>query len=455
MSNATMEGLKACISGRVLVPADPGFDAGREIWNAMHDRRPAVVVAAANAADVQASVCFARDQGLELAVRGGGHHIAGLASTEGGLLLSLAGMQAVEIDADAKTAWVEGGATWAAVDRAAQVHGLATPGGVVSHTGVAGLTLGGGFGWLARKYGLAADNLLAVDLVTADGQLVRADAAKHPDLFWALRGGGGNFGVAVAFTFRLHPVGPEVQFGPTLFALDDAPAVLRGWRDFCMNAPREACVWADIMTAPPFPFLPEAYHGQKVLGLMQCYLGGCEEAATVLTPMRAAAPPVGDAFGPMPYGTAQSMLDEIYSFGARNYWAAQNFETLSDAAIDLIVERSRALPTPESDTLICSLGGAIDDVAPDGTAYPHRGVQFAVTPGARWRDPADDARCIKWARDFQGALAGHSSRGRYVNFIADVGGTAGDAFGQNQQRLAGIKRAWDPQNLFRRNQNIA
>ncbi len=344
---SNLENLTDRISGKVLVPADQGFDAAREIWNAMHDRQPAVIVEAASAEDVQAAVDFARFHGLELAIRGGGHNIAGLASTDGGLLLSLAGMRAVTVDPAARTARVEGGATWAALDAAAQAHGLATPGGVVSHTGVAGLTLGGGFGWLARTYGLAADNLVSVQLVAANGSLLRASADENPDLFWALRGGGGNFGVAVAFEFRLHPVGPEVQFGPTVFALEDAPAVLRVWRDFCVSAPREACVWADIMTAPAFPFLPEAYHGQKVLALMQCYLGAAEEAERVLNPLRAAATPVGDAFGPMPYPAAQSLLDETYAFGARNYWAAQNFETLADDAIDLIVERSKDLPTPE------------------------------------------------------------------------------------------------------------
>jgi FAD/FMN-containing dehydrogenase len=436
----------------VFLPGDAGFDAARKIWNAMIDRRPSIIVEASGVADVMATVGFAREQNLELAVRGGGHNVAGKAATDGGILLSLARMRSVQVDPAVRLARVAGGAMLGDFDHEAQAFGLAAPGGVVSTTGVAGLTLGGGFGWLARKHGLAADNLVSVDLVTADGRLVRASDEENADLFWALRGGGGNFGVAVNFTFRLHPVGPEVLFGPTLYCVEDAPEVLKRWRDEALKAPREVCVWADILTAPPFPFLPEQYHGKQVISVLQCFAGDVRKGEAALAPFRNLSAPIGDMVGPMPYAAAQQILDETYAFGARNYWASANYRALSDEAIDTAITLAEVLPTAESDILFCMLGGAIDEVAPDATAYPHRGIGFFVTPGARWRNPEDDGRCLAWIRRAQIELGRRAEPGAYV--ITEPDGRSRDAYGANYDRLAEIKATWDPGNLFRLNQNV-
>lgn len=452
---AAIEALSDRLRGRLVGREAPDYDAVRAIWNAMIDRRPLLIAVCSGVADVIACVDFARDQGLPLAVRGGGHNIAGSALCDDGLVIDLSGLRAVRVDAVQKRAWVQGGALLGDLDHETQAFGLAAPGGVISHTGVAGLTLGGGFGWLSRQYGLAADNLLAVELVTAEGKLLRVSAQEHPDLFWALRGGSGNFGVATAFEFRLHPVGPEVLFGPTLYPLEQAATVLRNYAEAAPKLPREACAWASLMTAPPLPFLDPQYHGTKMVSVMQCYAGPPAEGEAALAPLRNFGKPAADAVMARPFTAAQSLLDPMYEHGLRNYWTSANFQNLDAGVIDRIVGLGEKLPTPQSDFTISLVGGAINDVAPSATAYPHRDAVFVLSPGSRWTEPAGDTACLAWIDDCRRMLAEESSGGAYVNFITESEGRERDAFGENYQRLAEVKRRYDPANLFRINQNVA
>ncbi len=452
---AAVAAFAARLRGRLVDRQAPNYDEVRAVWNAMIDRRPLLIAVCSGVADVIEAVTFARDQGLPLAVRGGGHNIGGSALCDDGLVIDLSQMRAVRVDAEAKRAWVQGGALLGDLDRETQAFGLATPGGVISHTGVAGLTLGGGFGWLSRKYGLTADNLLAVELVTAEGKLLRVSAQEHPDLFWALRGGGGNFGVAVGFEFRLHPVGPEVLFGPTLYPLDQAAAVLRNFRDVAPALPPEACAWADMLTVPPLPFLDPRHHGTRMISVMQCYAGAAGEGTAALAPLRGFGEPAADAVMARPYSEAQSISDGFFGHGLRNYWTSANYTTLSDYSLDAFVELAQRTPTPQSEVMIHLVGGAINEVAPDATAYPHRDAVFVLSPGARWSDPGDDETCLAWIADCRKALLEESDGGAYVNFIAEGAGREREAYGRNYARLAEVKRRYDPDNLFRINQNVA
>ncbi len=454
LDKAKIEDFGAGFRGPLVRAGDESYDTARAVWNAMIDRRPALIASCTGAADVVAAVNFARTKDLLVAVRGGGHNIAGTSVCDDGLLIDLSLMKAVHVDPKARTAHVQAGAHLADVDHETQAFGLAVPGGVVSTTGVAGLTLGGGFGWLSRLHGLVADNLLSVDVVTAEGVLVTPSADDHADLFWGVRGGGGNFGVVTSFTFRLHPVGPQVLFGPTVYRLADAPDVLRHYRAFAAEAPRACCVWADLLTAPPLPFIPAQYHGTKILTLMQCYACDLEEGERVLAPLRTYGEPIADAVGPMPFVAAQQLLDGACAAGARNYWTSQNLTALSDGAIDATVALAETLPTPQSDILISQLGGAINDVAPDATAYPHRDVAFVISPGARWFDSAQDDACMAWIGDCQRGLVGHGTGGAYVNFIAEKSGREQAAYGPNYDKLVALKNKYDPTNLFRLNQNV-
>ena len=440
--------------GEVLQEEDGGYDEAREVWNAMIDRHPALIARPTGAADVMTAVAFAHENDVLLSVKGGGHNIAGKAVADGGLMLDLSEMNDVRVDPETQTVRVGPGATLGDMDHETQAFGLAVPGGVVSTTGVAGLTLGGGFGWLSRKYGLAIDNLRSVDIVTADGELRHASDNQNEDLFWGIRGGSGNFGVVTSFEFDLHEVGPEVLFGPTVYRYDDAPDVLRHYREFTRDAPQECCVWVDSLTAPPLPFLPKDAHGTRVLTVMQFYTGELEEGEEVLRPLREYGTPIADAVAPTLYAAAQSMLDDLYAKGARNYWKAHNFTELTDETLDTIVEYGERLPTPESDILLHQVGGAINDVAPDATAYPHRDTEFIVTPGARWEDPTNDEECIAWIRECHDALADDATGGTYVNFEGESEGRERNAYGENFDRLVEVKNEWDPENRFRMNQNI-
>ena len=442
--------------GEVLLPHDDGYDRARTIWNAMIDKRPAMIARCVTASDVVRAVNFARDNGLELAVRGGGHHIAGNALCDGGLVIDLSPMKAVEVDARRRLVTVEGGALLADLDAATQAHGLATPVGINSTTGIGGLTLGGGFGWLSRKYGMTIDNLESAELVTASGEPVRASATHHAELFWALRGGSGNFGVVTRFEFRLHPVGPNVLSGLIVYPLSEATAVLQQYRDFAEKAPEDLTVWAVLRRAPPLSFLPADVHGQPIVALALLYAGEPTQGAALIEPLRRFGPLLGEHVGVQPYVAWQQAFDPLLTAGARNYWKSHNFSTLEDGLFDVVVESVGKMPSPHCEIFIAALGGATTRPALDSAAYPHRNARFVINVHGRWEHAADDASGIAWARDFFKAAAPFANGGVYVNFLsADEGERVRAAYGPNYDRLARVKRVYDPDNVFRMNQNIA
>jgi len=450
-----IEELKRNVSGQVVLPHDGAYDAARKIWNAMIDKHPALIVRCASTSDVVRAVNFARDNGLPLAVRGGGHNIAGNAVCDDGIVIDLSQMKAARVDPGARRVTIEGGATLADLDAATQAHGLATPVGINSTTGVAGLTLGGGFGWLSRKYGMTVDNLESAEVVTAAGKLVRASATEHPDLFWALRGGGGNFGVVTRFEFRLHAVGPDVLSGLIVYPVSAAKSVLRQYREFVAKAPDELSVWAVLRQAPPLPFLPAEVHGKGIIALALLYAGDPKLGEPLIDPLRKFGTPVGEHVGVQPYTAWQQALDPLLTPGARNYWKSHNFTTLKDGLFDTVVEYIETLPSPQCEIFFAALGGATTRPAPASAAYAHRDVQFVMNVHGRWENSADDERCIGWARDFFDASAPFASGGVYVNFLtADEGDRVRTAYGPNYDRLAKVKRTYDPTNLFRVNQNI-
>jgi FAD/FMN-containing dehydrogenase len=450
-----IEELKRGFEGEILLPGDGAYESARKIWNAMIDKRPAVIARTATVSDVVRGVNFARDNGLLLAVRGGGHNIAGSAMVDDGLVIDLSQMKAARVDPTRRRVTIEAGATLADLDAATQAHGLATPVGINSTTGIAGLTLGGGFGWLSRKYGMTVDNLESVEVVTAAGEVVRASATEHPDLFWALRGGGGNFGVVTRFEFRLHPVGPDVLSGLIVYPLSAAKSVLQQYRAFVANAPEELAVWAVLRQAPPLPFLPESVHGQEMLALALLYAGDPKQGEPLIEPLRRLGTPWGEHVGVQPYVAWQQAFDPLLAAGARNYWKSHNLATLQDGLIDAVIASVEKLPSPQCEIFFGAIGGATTRPAPTAMAYANRDAQFVMNVHGRWDDPADDQRGIAWARDFFQASAPFASGSAYVNFMtADEGERVRAAYGPNYDRLAQVKRQYDPENLFRMNQNI-
>jgi FAD/FMN-containing dehydrogenase len=453
--DAAVEELRGGIRGEVIVPGDANYDEARAVWNAMIERRPAVIVRCRGAADVCRAVRFARYSGLRLAVRGGGHNIAGNAVCDGGVVIDLSLMRSVRVDPAARTARVEAGCTLRDVDHEAQAFGLAVPVGINSTTGIAGLTLGGGFGWISRSLGLTIDSLLSADVVTAEGELVHASGTDHPDLFWAIRGGGGNFGIVTSFEFRLHPVGPQVYAGLVVHPLEHAPAVLRFYREFNRTAPEEMVCWFVMRQAPPLPFLPEEWHGREILALAICYSGDGDGAA-VSAPLREFGSPVGAHTGPMPFTAWQQILDPLLTPGARNYWKSHDFTELSDGLIDVLVSAARTIPDPQTEIAFAELGGAVGRVPDGATAYGHRNAEYVINVHGRWADPAKDQACIAWARGLFDAAAPYATGAVYVNFLTqDEGDRVPAAYGANYDRLVEVKQRYDPENLFRVNQNIA
>jgi len=447
--------LKKRIQGEILTADSPGYDKVRAIWNAMIDRKPALIARCKTADDVVQCVKFATQHGLLVAVRGGGHNIAGNAVCDGGLLIDLSLMRAVRVDASKRTAHVEGGALLGDLDQATQAHGLATPLGINSTTGVAGLTLGGGFGWLSRKYGLTIDNLVSAAVVTAAGEKLTASARENSDLFWAIRGGGGNFGVVTSFEFQLHPIGKEVLSGLIVHPLADAKKVLQFYRDFAVEAPDELAVWFVLRKAPPLPFLPERWHGKEILALAACYNGDLKTGEKVLQPLRAFGQPIADVIGPTPYVGWQQVLDPLLTPGMRNYWKSHEFLEIPDKMIDVLVDFAGRLPDPQTEMAFAQLGGAIARVANDATAYSHREPNFLINVHGRWDAAANDDKCVGWARDLFKALAAFSTGAVYVNFLtAEEGDRVKMAYGANLAKLVGIKKKYDPANLFRMNINI-
>jgi FAD/FMN-containing dehydrogenase len=452
---ATIDALQAKIGGEVLTADSPSYDQARTIWNAMVDRKPALIVRCRDAGDVIHSVRFARDNHLIVAVRGGGHHIAGNAVCDQEIVIDLSAMKAIYVDPTTRKARVEPGATLADLDRATQPFGFAVPTGINSTTGIAGLTLGGGFGWISRKFGLTIDSLVAADVVTADAQLRKACATENPDLFWALRGGGGNFGVATAFEFELREVGPLVLAGLVVHSLDGAEALMSDYRQLLSQAPDELTCWVVLRTAPPLPFLPAEWHGRKVLIFAMCYTGDLSDGERATAGLRALGDPIVDVVGPTPFAGWQAAFDPLLSAGARNYWKSRDFAELSDTAAEVVIQAARSAPGPECEIFIFHIGGAAARVPLSATAFPQRNAHFGMNVHARWQDRSDDADCIQWARKSFEATASFASGTAYVNFMPnDEGERVETAYGANYVKLAAVKRHYDPTNLFRLNHNI-
>jgi FAD/FMN-containing dehydrogenase len=449
------EEIKGLIRGTIVVPDDPGYEEARQVWNAMIDRRPAVIVQCVQADDVPPVIRFARKNGLQLSIRGAGHNIAGNALCDNGVTIDFSRMKNVGVDAGKKRAYVEPGATLADLDEATQAHGLATPVGINSTTGIAGLTLGGGFGWLTRKYGMTIDNLVSVDMITAEGKKIRASESENADLFWAVRGGGGNFGVVTQFEFQLFPLGPEIVAGLIAFPFNQAKQILTKYRQFVNSAPEELNVWVVLRKAPPLPFLPETVHGKEVVILPIFYSGAVAEAEKLIAPLRAFGTAIGEHIAAQPYVQWQKAFDPLLTPGARNYWKSHNFTELADGALNAIIEFAGKLPSPQCEIFMGLIAGAPNRVAADAMAYGHRDARFVLNVHGRWDEATDDQKCIGWAREFFKASAPYASAGAYVNFMtAEEGDRVAAAYGSNYQRLVEIKRRYDPENVFHLNQNI-
>jgi FAD/FMN-containing dehydrogenase len=447
--------LRDLVSGQVVGPGDPAYEDARHVYNFMIDKRPAVIVRCADAHDVQAVVNHARATGRDLAVRGGGHSVPGFGTADDAVVADLSGISAVLVDPHARTARVGGGATWAMVNEAAAAHGLATTGGIVSSTGVGGLTLGGGIGYLSRAYGLSCDNLLSAEVVLADGRLVTASQASNRDLFWALRGGGGNFGVVTRFEFRLHPVGDTIYGGMMFFEPDDAAAVMRYFRDFIADAPREYGGFPAWHQAPPLPFIPAERVGQPFLVVVSCWTGDHDAGARVLQGFRDVAAPVAEHIGPMPYPALNAAFDPLLPRGLQHYWKAVFVKDLTDEAIAAHGEHGPRVPVVNSTMHLYPINGACHDIPADATAFGHRDASYACVIAGMWPNPADNEAHTRWVSDYYAALSPHSEPGGYVNFAsADDQRRVRDNFGSGYDRLAEIKRRYDPDNLFHLNQNI-
>lgn len=456
VSAEVLDNLRRSLRGELCLPGETGYDEARSIWNAMIDREPGAVVRCAGAADVIRAVTFARDHEVLLAVRGGGHNIAGNAVCQGGLMVDLTPMKSVRIDPAGRTALVEPGATLGEFDNEAQAFGMATPLGINSTTGVAGLTLGGGFGWISRKYGLSIDNLLSVDLVTAEGTLLRASESENADLFWGIRGGGGNFGVVTSFEFRLHPIGTEVLSGLVVHPFEKAAELFELYCSYVADLPDEMTCWVVLRKAPPLPFLPEEWHGKEVMIFAACYVGDQQEGEKVMAPLRAFGEPIADVISPHPFAGWQTAFDPLLTPGARNYWKSHNFKEFGDNAVEAIIDYAGRLPTPECEIFVAQMGGATNRVPKEATAYPHRDANFVLNVHTRWGDPSQDEDCVGWARSFFDKTAPYATGGVYVNFMSeDESERVTGAYGSNYQRLAALKSKYDPSNLFRLNQNIA
>ena len=446
-SEAATQGLRARLRGEVLSPEDDGYEAARRLYNGMIDTQPALIARCAGVADVVACMRFAREQGVAVSVRGGGHNVAGNALCDGGLVIDLSRLKGIRVDAVAQTVRAEGGCTWAELDRETQLFGLATTGGTVSSTGIGGLTLGGGMGWLARKHGLSVDNLLSVDVVTAEGTVLTASEREHPDLFWAIRGAGANFGIVTSFEYRLHPVGPTVLGGMVVHPIERAPAVLRHYRTFMAAAPDEVMAMAALLHSPD---------GVPICAVLMTYIGPVAEGEAALATLRDFGPPLADLVVPMPYTQLQSMLDDGFPCGLRNYWKSSFLRELRDDAVATITEAYARVTSPLTAVLLEPWGGAVSRVPMGATAFSHRALPYDLLVLARWQDHAEDDRHIRWTRELWEAIQPAASEEVYVNYLnAEEAERAHGAYGPNYGRLAALKAKYDPGNVFRSNQNIA
>jgi FAD/FMN-containing dehydrogenase len=455
LRQASIDEFKSHFRGDVLLPGNAGYDEVRQVWNAMIDRRPALIARCKSPEDVVQAVKFARKTDLIVSVRGGGHNIAGNAVCDGGLMIDLSPMKRVQVDPSARRASVEPGCTLADFDAAAQVHGLATPLGINSTTGVAGLTLGGGFGWLSRKHGMTVDNLLAVEVVTADGRQVRASTSENEDLFWGVRGGGGNFGIVTSFEFQLHAVGPNVLSGLIVFPFSEAKSVLAQFARFTETMPDELNVWMVTRKAPPLPFLSADVHGKEIVVLAVCYAGDPATGEKLIAPLRQFGKALGEHIGVQPYSAWQQAFDPLLTKGARNYWKSHNFSRLTDGAIETIIQYAGTLPSPQCEIFIGTIGGATTRVAPDAMAYSSRDAKYVMNVHGRWESAAEDARCVAWAREFFTQSQPFASGGAYINFLTEEEtDRIAFAYGPAFKRLVDLKKKYDPTNFFRMNQNI-
>jgi FAD/FMN-containing dehydrogenase len=453
-----VQGFVAGVRGPVIQAGDEGYDGARAIWNGLIDRKPALIVQCSGAADVVDAVNFARERDLLLSIKAGGHNVAGNAVNDGGLVIDLSQMRGVHVDASTRTVRAHGGATWGDADRESQLFGLAVPGGLISTTGIAGLTLHGGIGHLRRKYGLSIDNLLSVDIVTADGQLRRASATENEDLFWAVRGAGSNFGVVTSFDFQAHPVGPMVMVGAIFYPQEDGRDVVASWRDYMAGAPDELSAVLFFWNVPPGEPFPTEHHGKPVVVVAAVYSGAVEDGESIVQPLRELGQPLIDLSGPWPWLGLQSGFDALFPKGAFYYWKSRALPELSDAAIDEIAEWATRRPSPLTDITIWHHGGAMSRVGETETAYAGRDAPFLVTGEASWTEPAQTDGAIAWARGFWDAMSRYSTGGLYLNFPGfgeerDELVRAG--YGANYERLAALKAEYDPGNLFRMNLNIA
>jgi FAD/FMN-containing dehydrogenase len=451
--------LRAQVRGEVLTPADSDYGTVRKAANAMHAATPGLVVRCSGQADVVDAVRFARAHGLAVTVRGGGHSVAGLSSTDGGMLIDLSPMRAVVVDPERRLAYVQGGAIWADVDRETQALGLVTPGGVVSDTGVAGLTLGGGYGWVRRKYGLSCDNLVEAQVVGADGQVRTASAGSHADLYWALRGGGGNFGIVTSFTFCLHPHGPIAAFAGVFYPIEDAAQVVRNWRDFVAGVPDEVSSAVVALSFPVDPHVPPPVQGRTCVAAAAVYVGDVEDGLRALAPLGRLGTPILDLTSPMPFTFVQSAFDALTPRGEfRQYWKSQYVDDLSDDAVDAWTDLARDRPQPLVLMNIWHLGGAIAAVGSEDTAFAERSAPFMVSIDGNWQDPAADGDVIEWVRAAWKTIGRFGNGSTYLNFtgLADEAADTGveSALGRNLARLAQVKATYDPDNFFRRNNNI-
>ena len=454
MAKPSTDDLRTQVRGTVITADDPGYEEARKVYNAMIDRRPLVVVQPMNAGDVVAAINFARESGVDLSVRGGGHSVPGFGTNDGGVVIDLSSMRGVTVDPGSSTAKVQGGATWADYHTATYEFGMASTGGLISTTGVGGLTLNGGIGHLARGIGLAIDNLVSADVVTADGKSLVASEKENDDLFWAIRGGGGNFGVVTSFQFRLHPI-KDVYADVVFLELDRAGDVFRFYREFIVDAPEQLGLFPAYQIAPPLPFVPEDRVGEPFIALVACWAGPLDEAERALQPVRDVAPPVAELATPMPYPALASAFDDLLPPGLQQYWKANFVTQLSDEAIDAHLEHGPKVPTVNSTMHLYSINGAVHRTAPDATAFAYRDATFADVIAGAWPDPADNEANIKWVRDYSDATTPYSEEGGYVGFLADDDqGRIKANYKGNYERLVQIKRKYDPDNLFHLNQNI-
>lgn len=444
--------LETAMRGRLLRKDHPDYDNARRIWNGMIDKQPALIAECTGTADIITSVQFAAEHGLLTSVRGGGHNIAGSAVCDDGLMIDLSGLRAVRVDPEGRRAFVQPGALLGDVDHETQAFGLAVPTGINSTTGIAGLAVGGGYGWLSRKYGHTVDNIVSVRIVTADGGLKKASVDENADLFWAIRGGSGNFGIVTEFEFELHPVETSMMTGPVVHSLEDAASALKMYRDIAARLPDEATYWFVLRKAPPLPFLAPEHHGKTVLLMPMAFAGLLNESEEALAPLRSIGNPIADGVSPHPYTGWQSAFDPLLTEGARNYWKSHDFTELTDDVIDLMVEAASDLPTDECEIFVAQLGGAAGRVDEDAMAYAHRKTRYAMNIHARWTDENQDAVCKAWARALFDKATPLAEGSVYINFVPEAGEERSKgAFGANQARLESIKAKVDPANLFRSN----